>query len=477
MADPTMSPRATFLILALAGCGDSMAPIGGQPTLLTVNGASYPIVAPGETSAWGGFGFGAEQGDRLVLVTTASGTAPAEVVEWTNTSILARIPAAAVTGATVVVAGADTLGPISLLVRPPTPFDPGAWAWTEAATLPEGRAGAAGIALHFPTGGVLASQVVLFGGRRPDGSLSDSTHLGQVDAEGRITAWVGAPDSVAPLARFDHAYAGADRTTARVFLASIENGGVAYVIGGRDLQGGVLADVRGLGVGADGAYTHWSLMTPLPVAVAGASAVVAHGTVFVVGGYGADSVASREFHYALVDSTGTLNGWFAGPELPEGRAFAAAAVSGSTLLLIGGERGVIDPAGVTDTAALAGTVYGIRLSPHTGTVVDSAWVALPTALLHPRSRHASVVVGDALVATGGVYAGVPGSGEAEFAALAADGTLGVFQELPPPTLASLAGGPFWSAAALRARSAQGVPRIALLGGATPSGPSARTWSQ
>jgi hypothetical protein len=474
-----MRPTAV-LGLGLAGvlaCGDPAAPTTGEPGLATVNGALRPVVSPGQLAGWSGFGFGAEQGAGALLVTTAAGLIAIPVLEWSDVGILAQLPNDVTSGPTWVVTPPDSLGPVPLTVRPAAVFTPGVRLWAEAAALPQARAAAGAAALLYPGDGGVAAVTVLFGGVLPDGSLSDSTHLGQVDQTGRITGWVGAPDTVIPAPRRDHAMAGGDPSNSRInrrnIAEEVEN--VAYLIGGRDAAG-IVATVQGLGVSGTGRYSFWSPMTPLPGARAGATAIVAFGSLIVLGGYGPDSLALPEVSVATITSDGTLNGWFPGPSLPEGRAYAAAALAGHTLFLVGGELGLVDPAAVGDTANLTGTVLAIRLSPRTGSFLDSAWAVAPP-LLHPRARHAAFVLDDALVVAGGVYAGMPGTGESEYATVAPDGTLGPFVELPPPTLAELAGAPAWSLAPSLLMARDGAWRISLLGGFTPTGPTARTWTQ
>lgn len=458
------------LLLATA-CGGSTETTASA-SLYAVNGARYPAVTPGDTVTWAGFGFGEQQGPGAVLVTTGAGLTPAGVSIWRDGEIQAVLPEDVASGSTYVITATDTLGPLDLFVRPRGTYDPAAHAWAADATLPVPLAGAAAGAVGFPQVGGASSLVVLHGGRLPDSSLSGATYLGFVGTNGRITEWREAPDTVAPPARWLHAGTGSDRTTA--VLQDVD--AVAYVLGGIDSAGRVLADALGLGVTAAGGYGLWSALAPLPNRRAGAAATTAFSKVYVIGGFGSDSLATRTVTYATVLPTGTLNGWFQGPELPEGRAFAAAAVARSTLFVLGGERGLVDPSGVADSSQLAATVYAIRISPLSGAFRDTAWTELPTPLLRPRSRGSAFVVDDALVVTGGVYLGMPSAGETEFASVA-NGLPGPFQESPGDLLASLAGGPVWLAAAPTVWTAAGNIRVTLVGGLVSGAPSTQTWSQ
>jgi hypothetical protein len=217
-------------------------------------------------------------------------------------------------------------------------------------------------------------------------------------------------------------------------------------------------------------------MAPLLDRRAGMATVVAFGRLYAIGGFRADSLAAREVFYTTILPNGTLSGWFRGPPLPEGRAFAAAVVAGSTLYLVGGERGAVLPDSVADTTQLAATVYAVPLSPLSGAFRDSAWTELPVTLLHARSRLSAAIVDDALVVTGGVYAMMPSAGETEYATLSG-GLLGAFQELPAAPLATLAGGPVLGAAPTVIWNAQGGARITVIGGTVLGAPSAQVWSQ
>jgi hypothetical protein len=459
------------VLLATAGCGDSSeGPV--TAALSAVNGAGFAPVYPGDTARWAGFGFGAEQGSGTVLVTTSSGLAAASVIAWRDAEVQAILPDDLRTGSTYVVTAADTLGPLDLFVRPRAAYDPAAHAWTGDASLPMPVAGAAASVLRYPAAAGLSSLVVLHGGRGPDSSLSRGTYIGLVGPDGRITEWHEAPDTIIPPGRWLHGGAGGDRTTA--VLDGVE--GVAYILGGIDSAGRVLTDALGLGLASDGSYGLWTTLAPLPERRAGIAAVTAFSKVYAIGGFGSDSLATRTVIYATVLPSGTLNGWFRGPELPEGRAFGVAAVAGSTLLVLGGERGLIDPSGVADSAQLAATVYAIRLSPLTGAFRDSAWTELPTTLLRPRSRGSAFVVDDALVVTGGVYVGMPSAGETEFALLSG-GIPGTFHESPASSLAALAGGPVWLAAGPLLWDAAGSARVTLVGGLITDTPTTRVWSQ
>jgi hypothetical protein len=468
--------RSIVPLLALsalaAACGGTSSPVSTVPTLLAVNGASTPALFPGDTAFWTGVGFGADSVAGSVLVPGSTGLLQAQVVEWTDDAVEAVLPADVRSGSSYVVTSGDTLGPLDLFVRSRTTFLPGARSWTEGAALPKGLAGTGAAALLFPTGGDVRALIVLVGGRRADGSLNDSTYLGFVSLEGLVTEWRGAPDSITPRGRRLHALLGVHRVNSRIGLD-----GVAYEIGGIDSTGAVLTDVLGVGLTASGGYGLWTPLTVLPVPRAGAAAVAAFGNLYLIGGFGSDSLAARSVLTASVQPAGGLSGWFSGPPLPEGLAFAAAVVLGNTLYVLGGERGLVRPDTVADSTALSAAVLAIRLSPKTGAFLDSTWTVLSVALIQPRSRHAAFVLDGAVVVTGGVYMSMPSAGESEYATVDSIGTLGPFQELPPPSVADLAGHPVWLSASPPLWDASGVEHATLVGGAVLGGVTPRVWSR
>jgi hypothetical protein len=463
---------ATGMSTGFAACGGSSTAPVASAELFVVNGARHPAVFAMDTLTWAGFGFGTERGEGNVYVTAAGAPTVVEILFWTDGQIQGVLPADVESGPTYVLLPTDSLGPLDLFVVPRTHYDPASHAWTSDASLPVALTGAAAGGMRFPSGGTVTGRVVLTGGRRTDGTLNRSTYLGLLAEDGRITQWQEAPDSLVPAGRYLHAMVGADRTTTA--LQGSES--VAYMFGGVDSAGRVLSDALGIGLSVDGAYSLWTPMAPLPDRRGGLATTAAFGKIYAIGGFGADSLAARDVFYTTVLPSGTLNGWLIGPPLPEGLAFATAAVAGSMLFVLGGETGAIFPDSVADSTRLTATVYSIPISPLSGAFRDSVWTQLPISLLHARSRFSAAVVDDALVVTGGVYAGMPSAGETEFATIT-DGQLGTFQDFPGGTLAALAGGAVLGAATPLAWTAQGTVRITLVGGAVGATPAPHVWSK
>jgi hypothetical protein len=249
--------------------------------------------------------------------------------------------------------------------------------------------------------------------------------------------------------------------------------GVSYLLGGMDSGGRVVSDVSGMSVWENGDEGAWTRLVALPDPRAGSGAAVAYGNIYIVGGFGPDSIALRSATLAVVDSFGAPSGWIEGPPLPEGRAFAAVVVHNHMMYAIGGETGHVDP-GAPDTTALRSDVFAIRLSPLTGFFADAGWQTLSTPLSAPRSRHAAFDV-DAgiLVSVGLVSAGAP---ESEFAPFAPDGTLAAFTPIAAPSIASLSGAAISEVGFASYLDRGGVSHVVLVGGVTASGGlSSRVW--
>ena len=467
-----------FLLAWLSACGDSTGTAGLEPVLNAINGATEPIVVPGARAVLEGQGFGGEQGESVVLFTGANGPLEATIDEWTEFVIATRVPDGAASGPVRVVARGDTLAAVSVVVRSRHSFTPQQLEWKQGSPLPEPLFGLQATALAYPVSGSIRSLVLVTGGADSGSPPTRQSLIGAVDVTGRITSWTPA-DSVIPAPRTHHAAAAVTRASAR--LGTTEQGvlleGVSYLIGGIDQSGRIVADVFGLGISSEGVQGAWTGLTPLPRALAGAIGVAGLGNLFAIGGFGTDSIAARDVFYAVIDSTGLLNGWFAGPPLPEGRAFAAATIQDDMLYLTGGETGLIDPAGAGDVLANSrASVFAIRLSARSGFFADSTWSELPVSLGRVRTRHAAFAFDSGLLITGGRYPGAPSPGETEFAAFELNGVLAPFSDVAVSTIFDLGGGAISEAASTLVVDSDGQPHPTIIGGRTEMlGAVGATW--
>lgn len=457
-------------VLASGACNSATVPTTDTPTLASIDGATNPLVRPGAQATFTGRYFGAKQGGGRVLVTGANGPISAHVTRWSNGAIAVTLPATLATGPAVVVAASgDTLGPLSLTVRDSEAFAPADLGWKSGPSLPAGLRDAGATTLLFPTGKAnpaVTTLVAVVGGADSAGALSRQLLLGVgKSSTGAVASWVAA-DSLLPAARRDPAVAAADQTNSATTLE-----GVLYVLGGLDAHGLIASDVYGVALYHNAAETSngqgfWAALTPLPDPTAGAAAIVAFGNLIVVGGIGSDSVASRSVNVAEINPSGTLNAWFAGPALPEGLAFTSLVLHGTTLYVIGGETGAIDPS-APDTASLQSGVYSISLSPHTGFFADTAWRSDPP-LLRARAHHVAFALDTGILVTGGAYVGAPDAAESEFAPFDSTARLGPFAAVTAPTLASLGESAVQRAVGVLVRDGHGRGHPTIVGGTADS---------
>ena len=200
------------------------------------------------------------------------------------------------------------------------PWEPG----PAELALPAGRAGA-GI---FTSG----EKIYVIGGRTPEGATTSV--LSTTTFDGNLTAWAEA--SALPEPRSD--------------AAVVSLSGVPYVIGGKDASGAPTTTIF-RGTIQNGALTGWEAAAniPLPVPLSDMAATSTASGLWVFGGRGADGALSAATYHSTLSTTGTpaLQRWAEVTELPlpEARADAGAASTGSAVYVIGGQG----PSGPTNS--------------------------------------------------------------------------------------------------------------------------------
>lgn len=458
---PVRSPwLLAVALVTLTACG------GTQPTIVTamlasVNGASYPVLLPGEPLEISGSGFGSKREGAAVIVSAEKGWVSCDASSWSDEHVTCRLPDSARSGSVTIVLGADTLAPLPLLVRDSAHFDTGTTLWQASTALPAPRGGAAVAAVTFP-GTTTNALAIVYGGVADSNAFATSALVGLGGPDGSIGKWSTLADTAPPLPRLFAAAAGADRSTA----ALVDIDAAIYVLGGVDSTGRGLSDVVYLTIGASGSHNPWSPAVALPEALDGVAAVVARGHLFVAGGVGTDGAASDAVYMATINGDGSLTGWFAGPSLPIPVAFASLVARGTRLYLLGGESGQLDLSGPTaDSTALSAGVFSIPLSPRTGYFAASTWQPASAGLVHARAGHAAFAFDDGILVDGGAYVGAPSADEAEFAPFIGD-SLGEFAPLGTPTLSDIGGVPLALTAGVMMADGNGLGHPTLVGGIT-----------
>ena len=290
----------------------------------------------------------AQLGTRLLVVGGSDGTAPTTTTyvaeldggtfgSWTDGPALPE----ARSGASIVVIGsaafliggsnADGEATDSVWTLPvdTETSQLGTWAQVEGITLPEARTGASAVAV--------SDGLVVVGGRGPDGAPTKTVWKANVDTQGAL----GALEAQAELF-----VAVADATIAQI-------GDYLWVYGGSGADGPVGAVQRGNldveptpetpapnATPAPLKVLQWGVADTynLPAARTAAAGFAANGTLYVVGGD--DGAGPRpEIYWTVPNGDGTLPGWkhLDETDLPSGLEGASAIVSGSNVIVIGGE--------------------------------------------------------------------------------------------------------------------------------------------
>jgi hypothetical protein len=476
MMTPRSATAASLAALATLACHDTTSVALELPQLNAVNGATYPILTPGDSVALEGSGFGAAQGNSRVTFHGSHGAIDASAASWSDNQIIVTLPDGAESGnvSIAVDPGGVTLGPIPVSIRPLATFDAAAFTWTDGPALPDALRAVQLLAFTYPSDTGLTSRLQAVGGASA-GAIKASSLFSDLGNSGTPAAWRSG-DNPAPAGLLYAGSATATQAKARLRRhphrdTTVE--GVSYLLGGMDATGRVVPDVFGLSVWQDGDQGAWTRLVALPDPRAALTAVVAYGNIYVLGGFGPDSLALRATSVAVVDSFGAPTGWVPGPPLPEGRAFAAVVVRNHVLYLLGGEAGRINPS-TPDTTGIRSDVYAIRLSARTGFFLDAGWQTLGTTLVAPRSRHAAFGLDAGILVAVGVTTGA--GSESEFAALSPSGILSPFQPLLAPTIASQAGGSVSEVGSGVYLDRAGAQHVVLVGGQVVGGaPTARVW--
>src|SRR5688572_13833270 len=236
-----------------------------------------------------------------------------------------------VSGTVYVLGGLDADGEPTTTVYTLTP-DPttgalGDWEPApEELTLPEARAGAAGVAA--------ADGLLLIGGEGPDGPVA-TTWKSRFDEQGALQEWETEAALLAPQA---------DATAAIV-------GDHVWLYGGHDANGPTATVQRGdLGLEAaegfpenpdEGKVVVWAVNAAanLPGPRDDATGWSANGSLYAVGGATADGL-QRETYWAIPSSAGDLPEWkrLEVSDLPYGLSGGTVIITGPNAIIIGGER-------------------------------------------------------------------------------------------------------------------------------------------
>ncbi len=201
--------------------------------------------------------------------------------------------------------------------------------------LPEARAGAALVAV--------ADGIVVIGGQGPEGAPTATVWKSTLDAQGALGAFAEQPSLLAAVTdasaalegTFLWVYGGSDASgpTATVQRADYGSGSSGTEGEGEAAPSPSAGTVEGV--------VRWgsSDALKLPAPRTGAAGFAANGALYLVGG--SDGTGARpEVYWALPNANGNLtDGWrhLDATDLPDGIENAAAVVTGSTAVILGGD--------------------------------------------------------------------------------------------------------------------------------------------
>jgi hypothetical protein len=233
--------------------------------------------------------------------------------------------------------------------------------WSETKPLPAPRA----------LSDVVASDGVLYvvGGAN-GGVAQSSVYYAPVAGDGTVAGWTAT--TALPGPRKSH-------------VCMVASGRV-YAIGGGDDTNERLASAYVARIEEGGALGAWQPTTPLPEPRANMSAVAVNGTIYVIGGDGADEQPVATVYHAAIDpDSGMLGTWTSAPDLPAARRSGTAATAAGYLYLMGG----------TGDVAVAEVLHARIEADGTG-----AW-EIDTGLPAPRFRHTAAATDGFFYVIGG----------------------------------------------------------------------------
>ncbi len=458
---------ALAAFLAAPACGETGGPATATPRIDFVDGAVAPVLVRGQVLIVEGFGFGDLPGTVLFPAGGAAETPGLiDSTAWHDLSVRAIVPDGAVSGTLAVVTTTGRRLTATVHVLPLVAFDPASLSWSARSDFPRSPVGVALAVAEFPgPGGSLDATVYAAGGAEPIGGDSvmapdSAMHVARAAPGGILGSWQRQPDgSALPVRR---AFAAAAVATPH---NSPSGGAVLYVIGGVDAAGRAQTGVLGATVTGDAVVGPFVALEPLPEPVAGASAVIKRGRIYLVGGTDSVGRPLTRVLVARVRADGRLDGWYAQPPLPLPRAYGGAVVLDEHAAAFGGVADSVPPGGGLDAAPprlVTGDTAAVSLLSG---FFAGGWGAGPPSLPDGRSQFATLDLGNVVLAVGGMYGGAATNSAETIAAVVTGDALGAFAgPVGLNTIAALGGGTLVVPAGARWRDADGSRHGVIVGG-------------
>jgi hypothetical protein len=414
--------------VAAVGCGgggSSTPPPPPVPNIQNINSSTTPTSPVNLPIEINGSGFQAAPGKVVFTQGSVSATAVPSAGGWSDTGIVAVVPAGNGTtnftlpgtvSVTVVTSG-GTSNAVNVNLIQTLSFSPSSMLWTTTTVLPKAMTGLRAIGVQGSTS--TSAYVVVTGGS--DLVANSTTVLSNtLNADGTVGAnWATIITNPLPSARAHHTMAEADDTNSLVAAGKR----YIYVIGGQqavtDAPGGTntvfMASVDAT-TGAVGTWT--ALANTLPQQLVGMSATVYNGYLYVAGGLTTGGLPSNAVYSASVKADGTLGTWTTATNvLPTATAFGTMFAFGGKLYFING-----DPNNsFTPNAQGLGTNNVYYASALRGAV--GTWTLNPNLTSKGRDKGILFAAFGQVIVGEGIYLGNPGSSEFEVTTVNPDGTL------------------------------------------------------
>ena len=460
--------------MLLAACSSTIGPPApAAPRIDYVDGAIEPVLGRGGTAVIEGFGFGAAQGTGgVTLAGTGGGTVPAAVAaagSWSDLTVRITVPDGAVSGPLTVTTATGLRLTALVHVIPRVSFSADTLRWQARAAFPSAPVGVGAAAAEIPAGNDVSTTVYAAGGAELIGArlVPDSgVHVARALPGGAVAAWVRQSDNADPV---QSRVLPAPRAFAAVAVATRYNshftGSALYVIGGVDSAGRAQSSVFAADVTPGGVAGRFAPIEPLPAPIAGATAVVRRGRIYVIGG--ADSVGRpQQFVFVgRVAADGHIDGWYRQPVLPTPRAYGGGVVLDDRAVTFGGVADSVPPGGGLDSATTRLASSDTAPVSLVSGFFAGAWAPGATLFPTPRSQFATLDLGDVVLLVGGMYSGAATNAAETIAARVVGDSLGPFTgPVGAATIAGQRGGTLVGPAGVTWREADGARHALVIGG-------------
>lgn len=348
---PSRTFQAGIVVVALSGaamsgCGGGGGGGGGgsapTPVISNINGSTAPASPVNVAIEVNGTNFGATTGTVRFQQGSAApiDVSPTAAGAWTDVSILVTVPggvaAPGSASVTVISAGGPQSAPVNLNLTTTPAFSPSSITWGTTTALPTPLRAHAAVAAPATAS---SAWIYVIGGNTGTANVP-GVSVATLDRDANVGAWQAT--NPLPAARAFHAVALADASNSAVPSGQA----FIYVIGGQqsstDAPGGTSTIFVGSVSLGDGAVTWTTSSVALPEARVGCKAVVAGGSLHVVGGLNTSGGAISQTVSASIGSNGSL-GAFTGSspssDLPTPVAFHETFAFGGFIYVIDGDSG------------------------------------------------------------------------------------------------------------------------------------------